>query len=256
MLLRKNICDVSQIYFQDFIQRCLDYEVIPSEPSVLKLVKAFKECDSQKDAGSGDTLKNQSGIISKYFDSGERREMKVKIFKEKKELDQKIHKLEEKQMAGQLDEETVQELYVMLIRRAVHDASTQLEAIIQELNLIAFQAESAKGIITPNKTEPNANPYGLPFKTFILTKTDLQKNVFGLGYPSLPVMTVEELYQKRREEGEWPGPGDNVTVPNQQEENYSSEEEDDNPENLQRQRNMDEFKDTHRRGWGNRMNRS
>lgn len=33
-------------------------------------------------------------------------------------------------------------------------------------------------------------------------------------------------------------------------------EESDDPEYLQRKRDMDEFKDEHRRGWGNRMNRS
>lgn len=30
----------------------------------------------------------------------------------------------------------------------------------------------------------------------------------------------------------------------------------DDPEVLQRMRNMDEYKDTHKRGWGNRYNRS
>lgn len=33
-------------------------------------------------------------------------------------------------------------------------------------------------------------------------------------------------------------------------------EEKDNPEYLKRVRVMDEYKDTHRRGWGNRANRS
>lgn len=32
--------------------------------------------------------------------------------------------------------------------------------------------------------------------------------------------------------------------------------EEDNPEFLERCRNMDEYKDEHRRGWGNRYNRS
>lgn len=32
--------------------------------------------------------------------------------------------------------------------------------------------------------------------------------------------------------------------------------EDDDPETLAKARAMDEYKDTHRRGWGNRANRS
>lgn len=41
-----------------------------------------------------------------------------------------------------------------------------------------------------------------------------------------------------------------------EDEEKDQQEESDDPEYLQNLRDRDEFKDTHRRGWGNRMNRS
>ena len=40
----------------------------------------------------------------------------------------------------------------------------------------------------------------------IITKDKLQKQVYGLGYPSLPVLSVDEFYEKRIEEGWWKPP--------------------------------------------------
>jgi immunoglobulin-binding protein 1 len=35
----------------------------------------------------------------------------------------------------------------------------------------------------------------------------LQKEVYGLGYPSLPVLSVDEFYEQRVREGWWKPPG-------------------------------------------------
>ncbi len=92
-----------------------------------------------------------------------------------------------------------------------------------------------------------------------------------MGYPSLPIMTVEELYQQRRETGEWGPPptsssGGGVAQINQVNEQNQEDEEDDKMKELleekddemeiARRRDYDEYKDDHRRGWGNRFNRS
>lgn len=42
----------------------------------------------------------------------------------------------------------------------------------------------------------------------------------------------------------------------QEEIRKENERDTDDPEILARMRNMDEYKDDHKRGWGNRMNRS
>jgi len=43
-------------------------------------------------------------------------------------------------------------------------------------------------------------------RPFIITKNDVQKAVFGLGYPSIPTVTVDEFYKQRVEEGTFPSP--------------------------------------------------
>ena len=111
--------------------------------------------------------------------------------------------------------------------------------------------------------EPKKSSSGI--QTFILTRSDIEKKVYGLGYPSLPVMTVDELYAQRRAEGTWGPPPGPVTI-NPSDDQGDGEEreaelneirdETDDPERLQQLRNLDEYKDMHRRGWGNRMNRS
>lgn len=105
----------------------------------------------------------------------------------------------------------------------------------------------------------------------IITKDEVQKAVFGAGYPSLPVLSVKEFYDQRVREGIFPDPAKSregamslheasiagVSLNDEREaaENEGKIEEDD-PETLERMRQMDEYKDEHRRGWGNRMNRS
>lgn len=39
------------------------------------------------------------------------------------------------------------------------------------------------------------------FKPFIITKNELQKQVFGLGYPSRPTVTIEEFVNQKIDEG-------------------------------------------------------
>ncbi len=43
-----------------------------------------------------------------------------------------------------------------------------------------------------------------PKKPFIITKDALQAKVFGAGYPSLPVYSIEEFYDHLADEGHMP----------------------------------------------------
>lgn len=106
----------------------------------------------------------------------------------------------------------------------------------------------------PSKKKPNI---------FILTKTEVEKEVFGQGYPAIPVMTVEELYEQRRKTGQWghhPGSSANLPPVGETDDDRDADrealEEQDDEDLIAQQRQMDEYKDEHRRGWGNRYNRS
>lgn len=85
--------------------------------------------------------------------------------------------------------------------------------------------------------------------------------MFGAGYPSLPSMTVDDWYEQHRKRGALPDQGipRRVTMedsdPNEREEEEKEKKaEKDDEESLLKARNWDDWKDTHRRGYGNRHN--
>lgn len=89
-----------------------------------------------------------------------------------------------------------------------------------------------------------------------------QAQVFGSGYPSLPTMTVDDWYEQHRKHGGLPDQGiprrvpveeDSAAEEQQEEENEKKAEKDDEA-TLMKARNWDDWKDTHRRGYGNRQN--
>ncbi len=43
-------------------------------------------------------------------------------------------------------------------------------------------------------------------------KDKIQKEVYGLGYPSIPVLSVDEFYEQRVKEGWWKPPSSNQTA--------------------------------------------
>lgn len=95
-----------------------------------------------------------------------------------------------------------------------------------------------------------------------------------MGYPSLPTMTVSEFYDQRVREGIFPDPnnppprnadnslqsrfmqGQNNEIEEQEDIDREKKLDMDDDYELARLRARDEYKDDHRRGEGNRYNRS
>ena len=138
-----------------------------------------------------------------------------------------------------------------------------------EAAAVAAAAAAANPDHQPERPKMKLNPHK-PLLPVIITKDEFQKKVFGAGYPSLPTMTVQEFYEQRTREGLFPGPSqaqqsrvlhiesEAQSSSKDEQEKIAKEQkiESDDPEYLAQQRNWDDFKDDHRRGWGNRMNRS
>ena len=110
-----------------------------------------------------------------------------------------------------------------------------------------------------------------PLKPFIITRTELQKKVFGLGYPSVPTMSIEAFIESKIQEGSLsetkPGQSNslmswaqNPDLKKQQDEDDAAAKEkaddEEDPDAIRKARGWDEFKDDNKRGWGNRYNRS
>ena len=123
-------------------------------------------------------------------------------------------------------------------------------------------AKLKAGKIAPPPEKPQRK-----LQPIIITKDKMQKEVYGLGYPSLPILSVDEFYEKRIEEGWWKPPSsggalqDRANDPElearmlEKEERENDEKEDrDDEEAREKALYMDEYKDDHRRGEGNRHN--
>ncbi|XP_061140205.1 immunoglobulin-binding protein 1 isoform X2 [Syngnathus typhle] len=86
--------------------------------------------------------------------------------------------------------------------------------------------------------------------------------VFGAGYPSLPTMTVDDWYDQHKKHGVLPDQGvprrgvaeDDTDAKEREEEEKEKQTENDDDESLMKARKWDEWKDDHRRGYGNRQN--
>ncbi|CAH3971069.1 immunoglobulin-binding protein 1 [Pieris brassicae] len=242
---RKDIINVAEIYFKDFIQRCKDYGVTDVE------IPQTASDDSIATRSQTEQAKIATMVVS--------REAKIKRYKELKELKDKLSTLSKSMESPNVDDHTKREYFTTLLLNYVNQALDELNSIEQEKPILEYMSKHA-GEIKPKQRERAP-----PLKPVIITRDAIQKAVYGAGYPSLHTYTIEEFYDKRVREGTFPAASNipHTTIQNTETDGDDAEQikkeelaEDDDPEELARQRSMDEYKDDHRRGWGNRHNRS
>lgn len=200
------------------------------------------------------------------LDMANQRQNKIERYKQQKETEKKLKELYEHVQKPHVDEDVKREYYTTLLKQWVNKSLDEIDSLSQEVEILQHMAKkkSASNTQQPQNAMPKEDRPKNVFKPFILTKTDLQKQVFGAGYPSLPTYTVEEFYEQQVREGKLPPPGaqggfqDNSgNDPVQQEQEAvekEKKEETDDKEALEKARNWDDWKDDHRRGWGNRQN--
>ena len=92
------------------------------------------------------------------------------------------------------------------------------------------------------------------FTPFILTRTEQQKKVFGLGYPSIPTVSVDEWFDEMKKTGGFGNISSNKRQIIQSHNDEHSDEDDDETTRQSKIR-MDEWKDINPRGWGNTLNK-
>nr|KAG5692360.1 hypothetical protein BaRGS_007973 [Batillaria attramentaria] len=165
--------------------------------------------------------------------------------------------------------ETVQkakrEFYLTQVKRWINTALDELESLDSEDQILKHMAQMKKqGAKSHSSGQASGEgqaqkPKTKPFRPFILTKDLVQKQVFGLGYPSIPTMSIEEFYQQKVNDGTFSIPQcgqgghsmqemaenpekEKADIEKEEEEKEKKEEEEDE-ELLRRARNMDEYKD-------------
>lgn len=262
---REQVVEVAEVYFKDFLSRCENYRL-------------YEKADTDSDASRElSTLfpQAQSAQLQELNRMGRERNEKIRKYQEKKELENTIEQLRKllEQQGEAVDDETKRDFYLKLLKSSIATAQEELESIAREREVLAFmkQRQDQDGGGT-EPAPPKQKFHSIPLKPIIITRDAVQKAVYGKGYPSLPTMTVAEFYEQRVAEGIFPDPEkmkevnknslmnkvfqDNAAEQDKEDEANEKLEEQDDEEYLARQRAKDEFKDEHRRGEGNRYNRS
>ncbi|EDV33153.1 uncharacterized protein Dana_GF23124 [Drosophila ananassae] len=276
--------DLGEIYFKDHLQRCQEYELCEAPKSKVAAP------DSQA-AGRSE----QRELMEAAFNRND----KIAQYRKMKEIDEYMAKMRAAVKNKTADDEVRREFFLMYLEKSIMDSKQELESLhmMKELakmrlaRLAGGEADTAVGSTrrpianpsSPSTSHGHGHSHGpghhhhhqapkpKPLQPFIITRNAAQKAVFGLGYPSLPIMTVDEFYQQRVDEGIFPDEEKVAKMnqaqaiaaardPNEQEDEEKAAEElqveEDDPEYLARMRRMDEYKDVVRRGDGNRHNRS
>lgn len=251
---RGEIVEMADVYFKDFLQRCDEYGF--PDAAIIKSL--------QRSTGNRDDVPDQ---IAQLLEMAEDRNTKLRKYREKKELDDEIKRIK-LEMERDHDDDTVKrDFYLKLIKSSILSSFDEIKCLATEKQM----QDHMKRMRLENPNFENERPKKFPprpLKPIIITRDAAQKAVYGLGYPSFPIMSVAEFYDKRVADGIFPDPDKDNSL--QSTANQLTDDQKDEQENIEReqmeetdderlrQRNnaMDDWKDEHRRGEGNRHNRS
>lgn len=229
------------------MKRCEEYEIYTQPPEGRISVPADSKADLI-----------QSAIT---------RNNKIRRFQLKKEieLELKNQKFDINNLSNLIDDDVIRECMKKHLTKCILDASEELDNIKMERPLLEMRKTMPPQVANPITPRTQST-----FKPIIITRDIAQKAVFGLGYPSMPVMTVREFYEDRVKEGIFPNAEQALKMNTLLDKHHKDLVQHDDPEEVQKellvendneeylaqQRAMDEYRDEVRRGDGNRHNRS
>lgn len=244
--------------------------------------------DNQSNGDNENRRTANTNVTQQLVSAAIARNEKIKRYQHKKELNKFIEKMKAairkgdengEEKTDDIDDEIRREFYLKLLQSSIMDASEELELIKMEKEMVNMRQRTERASLeegpsematSSTKTKCN-KPKVRSFQPFIIARNEAQKKVFGLGYPSVPLMTVDDFYHERVREGIFPSEAKVSEMnkarqvaalqdPEEVEENEKAkleqQIENDDPQYLERLRNMDEHRDMVRRGDGNRYNRS
>ncbi|XP_071363015.1 immunoglobulin-binding protein 1 [Trachinotus anak] len=250
---RLEVVQTARAYFMDFLRRCKEYNI-----SQFELPASTGEDTSGPDEGSENGCAAKSAPCPPDLVSmAAQRQSKIERYRQKKELEARLSDVRRAVDSGKADDEVSRDFYLLNVRRWVTVCLEEIESIDQEVEIL-----KKMDVLKHSATRQSAQPARPPMKPFILTKDAVQARVFGAGYPSLPTMTVDDWYEQHRKHGALPDQGiprrvaveDDADAKEREEEEKERKAEQDDEEALMKARNWDDWKDSHRRGYGNRQN--
>ncbi|CAK9303380.1 unnamed protein product [Gordionus sp. m RMFG-2023] len=218
---RLNHLRLAKEYYEDFFKICKNYSI---------KYKHFLANTSN----NPDNIRNE----------------KIANYKLQQNYDLELENLEKliKSSAYKLTEDGYNDIlknyYIKLIEKFANQSQNELNLINLEIKVIE---DNKSGTIHKNETI-HIPPKTQSYIPLINQRTKLKDKVFGKGYPSLPTMTPAEWYDDKMER-ECAHATHSSHSPEPQKAPENVEEE-----SLKQKREYDDWKDTHRRGWGNTYN--
>ncbi|KAG7199516.1 hypothetical protein KM043_014133 [Ampulex compressa] len=259
---RMHVVKVAEIYFIDFLTRVKAYGLTDIH---------IPEIKADDDNLPVERPRSNAELITEMVS---KRNTKLQRYKEQKELESRLDTLSKNLSNPNIDDEIKRNYFITLIKLYITLTIEELSSIAAEKPILEHMKVMGKAGTMASQTKQKHKPPTAKLQPIIITRDEVQKKVYGAGYPGLPILTVQEFYDQRVKDGDWPDPSQrnqvnatclqdlaNTDSSSRTKEEIEDEEkeegiEQDNPELLAQMRAMDEYKDTHRRGWGNRANRS
>ena len=190
---RGDVVEVVQVYYVDFLQRCKDYSLADIEkvPEVCWVNKEAEEEEGREGrapAGNPDMSRMTA-----------ERNSKMERFRAGLQLEADLVELRAVLAQGR-EEEVVRRYHLACVQRAVLRCLDELCSLELEVGVLRHMAEVREGKVQAAREEA---PPARKLQPVIITKDKMQREVYGLGYPSLPVLSVDQFYEKRVADGWW-----------------------------------------------------
>ncbi|XP_041652939.1 immunoglobulin-binding protein 1 [Cheilinus undulatus] len=245
---RLNTVRTARSHFMDYLSRCTDYHVTTF---TMPRRRESTDEESERELPTSRPTPGSTDLVA----MAAQRQAKIERFRQKKDLEARLSEVRRTVKSGQADDEVSREFYLLQVKRWISVSLDEIESIDQEEDILK-NFDQMKHNTAP-KQPPRA-----PMKPFILTKDAMQARVFGAGYPSLPTMTVDDWYEQHRKRGALPDQGiprrvaveEDCDSAEREEEEKERKAENEDEEALRKARDWDDWKDNHRRGYGNRQN--
>ena len=129
------------------------------------------------------------------------RNTKIQRYTQQKELEGRLQTLKQGMDDLNIDDDSKREYFETLLKVYANQAIDELASLAAERPILEHMKKighSESMSSRSHKTRSSAPP----LQPYIITRDDLQKKVYGAGYPSLPVLTVQEFYDQRVKDGE------------------------------------------------------
>uniref|UniRef100_A0A915B8M5 Immunoglobulin-binding protein 1 n=1 Tax=Parascaris univalens TaxID=6257 RepID=A0A915B8M5_PARUN len=220
---RLEALDQARVYLRDFLERLLSYEVIGFSLPWLK---------DEDDEGDVRT------IMKSKPDPSQIRANKLRRYEQQKEMEDNLARLNLERSRNAEDDSVLRETLMTRLRLFALKAVSELEQIDEERPLAEHMLKIRSGHEPPQtfKSRPSRPP-------IIITRDALQKKVFGLGYPSIPTVTVDEWYNDMMKQGRF---GNMQTGSSNEKKLSESDEDNDAAEEEKRahEQRWDDYKDS------------